>query len=36
VLDQVVEWFKPKQRPEWMGVEEYEALPATLVVRELR
>jgi Transposase DDE domain len=36
VLDQVVEWFKPKERPEWMGVEEYEALPETLVVRELR
>lgn len=36
VLDQVVEWFKPQERPEWMGVEEFEALPETLVVRELR
>lgn len=36
VLDQVVEWFKPEGRPEWMGVEEFEALPETLVVRELR
>ena len=36
VLDQVVEWFKPEGRPEWMTAEEYEALPATLVVRELR
>jgi hypothetical protein len=35
-LDQVVEWPKPKQRPEWMGVEEYRALPETLVIRELR
>jgi hypothetical protein len=36
VLDQVVEWLKPKERPEWMGVEEFGALPETLVVRELR
>lgn len=36
VLDQVVEWFKPEDRPEWMAAEQYEALPATLTVRELR
>jgi hypothetical protein len=36
VLDQVVEWFKPEQRPEWMTAEQYAALPETLVVRELR
>ena len=36
VLDQVVEWFKPEGRPGWMTAEEYEALPATLTVRELR
>jgi hypothetical protein len=36
VLDQVVEWFKPEGRPEWMTAREYEALPATLAVRELR
>ncbi len=36
VLDQVVEWFKPKERPEWMSAGDYEALPETLVVRELR
>ena len=36
VLDQVVEWFKPEDRPEWMTAQEYEALPATLAVRELR
>ena len=36
VLDQVVEWFKPEDRPEWMTAEQYEALPATLAVRELR
>ena len=36
VLDQVVEWFKPVERPEWMDAGDYEALPETLVVRELR
>jgi hypothetical protein len=36
VLDQVAEWFKPEDRPEWMTAEEYEALPATMAVRELR
>ena len=35
VLDQVVEWFKPKARPDWMTAGEFEALPATLIVREL-
>jgi len=35
-LDQVVEWFKPEVRPEWMTAEEYAALPETLIVRELR
>ena len=36
VLDQVVEWFKPERRPEWMTAEEYATLPETLTVRELR
>lgn len=36
VLDQVVEWIKPKRRPEWMKAEDFDALPKTLVVRELR
>lgn len=36
VLDQVVEWFKPEVRPEWMTAEEYAELPETLIVRELR
>jgi len=36
VLDQVVEWFKPEDRPEWMTAGQYEALPTTLAVRELR
>ncbi len=36
MLDQVVEWFKPVEPPEWMTAEEYAALPATSTVRELR
>jgi len=35
-LDQVVEWFKPEDSPEWMTEEQYALLPATLTVRELR
>jgi len=35
-LDQVVEWFKPERRPEWMTEAEFAALPETLIVRELR
>jgi Transposase DDE domain len=34
--DQVVEYYKPARRPEWMSRAEYEALPASLLVRELR
>jgi hypothetical protein len=34
--DQLVQYFKPKQCPEWMSAKEYDALPASLVVRELR
>jgi len=34
--DQRVEWFKPAQKPEWIGQEEYDRLPASIVVRELR
>jgi hypothetical protein len=36
VLDQVVEWFKPEDRPDWMTAEDYATLPAKLTVRELR
>ena len=35
-FDQLVEYSKPKQRPEWMSAEMYRALPETLVVREIR
>jgi hypothetical protein len=34
--DQIVEYFKPAERPEWMTPQEYESLPASLLVRELR
>lgn len=34
--DQVVAWFKPKRRPQWITPEEFEALPDELSVRELR
>ena len=34
--DQLVEWFKPKECPAWMRRQEYEALPDSIVVREVR
>ena len=34
--DQLVEYAKSAQRPCWMGAADYAALPASLVVRELR
>jgi hypothetical protein len=34
--DQIVEWFKPAQRPGWMSVQDWKALPPTLRVREIR
>jgi Transposase DDE domain len=34
--DQRVEYFKPAERPDRMSEEEYRALPASIVVRELR
>src|SRR5208282_3698117 len=35
-LDQLVEYYKPKQRPKWITPEAYAALPDSIVVRELR
>jgi len=35
-LDQLVEWFKPQQRPKWMKKKQFDALPASLIVREVR
>lgn len=34
--DQIVEWFKSPNRPQWMSESQYAALPVSLVVRELR
>src|SRR5262249_7225904 len=34
--DQLVEYYKPKQRPAWLTAEEYAQLPDSLVVREVR
>jgi hypothetical protein len=34
--DQVVEWFKPQRRPPWMTQAEYDELPESITVRELR
>jgi hypothetical protein len=36
VMDQVVEYFKPTDRPAWMSEAEYRALPESITVRELR
>ncbi len=38
VTDQVVQWLKPPSgnRPKWMSVEQFAALPDSVVVRELR
>jgi IS4 transposase len=34
--DQLVVYVKPRQRPTWLSVADYAALPDTIVVRELR
>ena len=34
--DQLVDWVKPAARPKWMTKRQYDALPATLRVREVR
>jgi Transposase DDE domain len=36
MMDQVVEYFKPTDRPAWMSEAEYSALPGSITVRELR
>ena len=35
-LDQLVEWSKPATCPKWLSPEQFAALPASLIVRELR
>lgn len=34
--DQIVEWFRPRSRPDWMTAEVYQGLPKSLLMRELR
>lgn len=34
--DQIVEWLKSTNRPRWMSVEQFAALPGAIVLRELR
>jgi Transposase DDE domain len=34
--DQLVEWFKPRQRPQWMTARQWRSLPDSILVRELR
>lgn len=34
--DQLVEYVKPKQKPQWMTPEQFDGLPQTMVVREVR
>ena len=34
--DQLVEMFKPTTRPDWMSKEQFDALPESITVRELR
>jgi hypothetical protein len=36
VQDQLVEWFKPQQKPRWMTNEKFTALPESLILREIR
>jgi hypothetical protein len=33
---QLVEWFKPAGEPQWMSREQFDALPESIVVREVR
>lgn len=34
--DQIVRWRKPLQKPKWMDQEQYDALPQTIDVREIK
>lgn len=35
-LDQIVEWFRPVDRPDWMSAEDFAALPKVFRLRELQ
>ena len=34
--DQLVEWFKPRDCPAWMSRDDFDALPESIIVREVR
>jgi hypothetical protein len=34
--DQLVEYFKPTEKPEWMSQQQFDTLPPSIVVREIR
>lgn len=34
--DQIVEWYKPQDKPEYMTQEQYDQLPESILVREVR
>lgn len=34
--DQLVEYFKPPRRPRWMTPEQFDAIPPSMIVREIR
>jgi hypothetical protein len=34
--DQIVEWFKPGNKPKWMNQKQFDQLPESLPIRELR
>jgi len=34
--DQIVEWLKPKNQPDWMSAQQFAVLPVSITVRELR
>jgi hypothetical protein len=34
--DQIVEWFKPRAKPEWMSEAQFASLPPSMELRELR
>jgi len=36
VTDQIVEWFKPREKPRWMTEQQFMTLPVAITVRELR
>jgi len=34
--DQLVEWFKPTQKPKWMSAADWKKLPGSIILREVR